>query len=507
MPDFFPKKTKTICPKCLAEGKSDFTEGKVFEDSGKVWLESDCKKHGRTKEMLWPDVDFYMRCMMYNTDGDTPETLQTDKVDCPNSCGLCPAHISQTVLANIDITNRCNLSCWYCFAHAGRSGRVFEPSICEIEKMLDILRAQRPVPCHAVQFSGGEPTVRKDLPDIIRLARKKGFVQVQIASNGINLAKDTGLAFTLRSAGLSIVYLKFNGTTKKTNTENLAYIDKILENCSNGGLSIVLVPTVIKGFNDREVPKIIKFAAKNAGAIRGVNFQPVAFVGNIGSMKDDERKRQRYTIPDLMKDISKTGSIDKNDFYPIPSVLPLSKFVAKIKKRHQVEMTPHPACGVATYVFIENGSIIPITRFMNISGFLKFVRDSTKIIGAPLWQLRLYLSLRSVNRFIDRRKAPKGFDLRKIITDIMMKGTYEALEAFHYRSLFIGAMHFQDAWNMDYERLRRCVIHYVTPDCKIIPFCAYNCLPKYRAGIERKYSVAVGEWKRRNKGKAIGDVV
>lgn len=507
MSDFLPKKTKTLCPKCLAEGKDRFTEGTIFEEGGKIWLETECKKHGKTRDIYWSDSGLYMRCMMYRVDGKTPETLQVKNSDCPGSCGLCPAHISQTALANMDITNRCNLSCRYCFAHSGRSGRVFEPSIDEIEKMLDLLSSQRPVPCYAVQFSGGEPTVRKDLPDIIRLARKKGFAQIQIASNGINLAKDPGLAFTLRSAGLSIVYLKFNGTTKKTNIENLAYIDKILGNCRKADLGIVLVPTIIKGFNNGEVPKIIRFAADSSDIIRGVNFQPIAFVGNIESLEDKDRKEQRYTIPDLMEDISKTGCIDKNDFYPIPSVFPISKFVEKIKKTPQLELTPHPACGAGTYIFVEDGKIIPVTRFVDVPGFFRFVEEKSRLIGKPLWKIRLYIAARFLDRFVNRRKAPKGFNPRRNIFRILTRGTYDALSDFHRRSLFIGVMHFQDAWNMDYERLRRCVIHYVTPDLKIIPFCAYNCLPKYRSGIEKKHSITVAEWKRRNKGKAVGDVV
>jgi hypothetical protein len=36
------------------------------------------------------------------------------------------------------------------------------------------------------------------------------------------------------------------------------------------------------------------------------------------------------------------------------------------------------------------------------------------------------------------------------------------------------AMHFQDLYNMDLEKLQRCGIHYILPDGRIIPFCSYN---------------------------------
>jgi 7,8-dihydro-6-hydroxymethylpterin dimethyltransferase len=46
-------------------------------------------------------------------------------------------------------------------------------------------------------------------------------------------------------------------------------------------------------------------------------------------------------------------------------------------------------------------------------------------------------------------------------------------ERIRSRSLCISGMAFQDAWNIDLERLQRCCIHVVTPEQKLIPFCAY----------------------------------
>jgi hypothetical protein len=74
---------------------------------------------------------------------------------------------------------------------------------------------------------------------------------------------------------------------------------------------------------------------------------------------------------------------------------------------------------------------------------------------------------------------------------------YRSLGEFHYKALFVGTMHFQDIYNYDVERVRRCVIHYATPDEKrrIVPFCSYNSGPTYREEIERKFSVPLEEWR------------
>jgi hypothetical protein len=60
---------------------------------------------------------------------------------------------------------------------------------------------------------------------------------------------------------------------------------------------------------------------------------------------------------------------------------------------------------------------------------------------------------------------------------------------FTYRTLLVAGMHFQDNYNYDIERLKRCVIHYAAPDGKLYPFCAYNSGPTYREKIEKEFSI------------------
>jgi hypothetical protein len=57
----------------------------------------------------------------------------------------------------------------------------------------------------------------------------------------------------------------------------------------------------------------------------------------------------------------------------------------------------------------------------------------------------------------------------------------------NYRTLMAAGMHFQDRYNYDLERTRRCVIPYSTP-AGLVPFCAYNSGPMYRPLIEKKFA-------------------
>ncbi|MDY6985701.1 MAG: radical SAM protein, partial [Candidatus Thermoplasmatota archaeon] len=89
-------------------------------------------------------------------------------------------------------------------------------------------------------------------------------------------------------------------------------------------------------------------------------------------------------------------------------------------------------------------------------------------------------------------------DFSGLLTDLVRYRSKKALAELHWKALFIGAMHFQDMYNYDIERVMRCQIHYAAPDGRIIPFCAYNAGPEFRDEIEKKFSVPLEEWKQRH---------
>jgi hypothetical protein len=154
------KDTESLCPECLKKIPAE-----IYEEQGKVYIKKTCPEHGEWKDLYWGDYEQYKRAQRYEAPGEKLSNPRTEKVNgCPYDCGICPEHKSPTVLAIIDVTNRCNLRCPICFAHAGAAGYLYEPSKEEIRKIMENLRANRPVPPPALQFSGGEPTVREDLP-------------------------------------------------------------------------------------------------------------------------------------------------------------------------------------------------------------------------------------------------------------------------------------------------------------------------------------------------------
>jgi uncharacterized radical SAM superfamily Fe-S cluster-containing enzyme len=495
--------TQSLCPECLA-----ILEAEVYEQAGKIWIRKNCSKHGEFNELYWGSSAIYERAKRYARDGkgvDNPSVSKQNPV-CPIDCGLCNLHTSHTALGNIVLTNRCDLNCWYCFFFAEKAGYVYEPSLDQIRSMVRSLTNEKPVPCNAIQLTGGEPTLREDLLDIIKICREEGIDHVQLNTDGINLSRDPTLAAKVREAGVNTIYLSYDGTTLEKNPKNHKEIPGVLDNCKKAGVGVVLVPTVIKGTNDSDVGSILRFALKNLDSVRGVNFQPISIVGRV---PERERERFRITIPDVMMKIEEdfAGEISRDDFYPIPSCMPFSNFVEALTHDREYELSTHFACGMATYVFRDGEKTIPMPRFVDVDGFFGYLDEKAVDLrkGSSKYAVGLKLLYRLFTKFVDKSKAPKGLNVSRILFDALLKHDYRALGVLQHNSLFIGMMHFQDLYNWDIERAKRCAIHYATPDERIIPFCTFNVIPEwYRDKVQREYGMPIGEWEKKT-GRKLSD--
>ncbi len=495
--------TSSICPECLVTISAE-----IFDEDGKVWISKECKKHGRFDDLYWGSTEMYRKAERFAKDGrgvSNPSITKKNPV-CPKDCGLCSMHKSHTALANLVMTNRCDLSCWYCFFYAKRMGYIYEPTMEELEEMVKNLVNEKPTPCNAIQLTGGEPTLRDDVVELVRICKRYGVDHVQLNTNGIRLSHDLEMLKKVREAGVNTLYLSFDGVTAKTNPKNHWEIPGVLDNCRKAGeMGIVLVPTVIRSRNDHEMGDMLRFAFRNNDVVRGVNYQPVSLVGRISRA---ERKKMRITIPDAIQKIEEQtdGQVGKEDFYPVPTPYSFSNFVNALTGKPQYELTSHFACGMATYIFNDEGKMLPITRFVDVEGLLEYLDEKAEelkagkskyIVGTKL--------LYRLGSFIDKGRGPKGFSLAKLLYNTLMKHDYRALGELQHRSLFVGMMHFQDKYNFDMERVKRCCIHYAMTDGRIVPFCTFNVIPEwYRDVSQKSQGVSFSEWEQ-STGKALKD--
>jgi hypothetical protein len=161
-----------------------------------------------------------------------------------------------------------------------------------------------------LQLSGGEPALRDDLPQIVALARRMGFDHIQVNTNGIRLAQDAGYGQSLRDAGVTDFFLQFDGLTNEVysrirGAELLSLKLRAVERCAALKVGVILVPTLVRGVNDRQIGNIIQFAKKWIPAVKGVHFQPMTYLGRYPY---SPRNEDRVLIPDILLAIEEQTS-------------------------------------------------------------------------------------------------------------------------------------------------------------------------------------------------------
>ncbi|MBT3199584.1 MAG: radical SAM protein [Phycisphaerales bacterium] len=489
-----PRTVETLCPECGA-----ILLGRYYVADGAVMIEKTCPEHGHVRDCVNTDVRLFSKASWWSFE-EPPGLKEPQKPDghrCPSDCGLCGSHLSAACLAQIDLTNRCNMRCPICFANAGTAGYVCEPSYEQIVKQLQTLRDLRPTPCSAIQFTGGEPTMHPDFLRIVSTARDMGFSYIQIATNGITMA-NPDFADKALAAGLHTLYLQFDGVGQEAyeSTRNYPGIWEkklaAIENCRRIGMKICLVPTIVKGVTDNQVEKIFKFAIENIDVVSGISYQPVSFTGRISS---DDLSKMRYTLGDLARDIgSASGSDPLSDMYPLSIVVPLSQMIEALTGQPKIRASSHPDCAYGTYFLISpEGKPYPFPRVINVEGMFS---DMNRIAGRinnrggrVTWLDRIRV-LRMFKRHFRPEAAPPGLTVKRLIRSLQgmvdkKVGRGES-EKLNYKTLLCAGMHFQDRHNFDVERAKRCVILYSTP-AGVFPFCTYNCGPEYRGIVEAGY--------------------
>jgi 7,8-dihydro-6-hydroxymethylpterin dimethyltransferase len=431
--------TESICPVCL-----DRIPARRIAVDEDVYLDKTCRDHGNFKTIIWRGRPSYESWSVPKLPSRPPVCATNVERGCPFDCGLCPAHRQHTCCVLLEITQRCDLNCPVCFARAG--GDSHDPDIRTIESWYRLLMESGGP--YNIQLSGGEPTLRDDIPQIILLGRSLGYSFFQLNTNGLRLAKDNGYARSLKEAGLNCVFLQFDGTNdeiyRKIRGDGLMRVkESAILNCGKHNLGVVLVPTLLPGVNTDDIGKIIEFAVRMMPTVRGVHFQPVSYFGRYDSEPTDSG---RITVPEVITKIERQtgGRLKVKDFHP-------------------------PSAENAYCSFSGNFVLMP-------DGELKTWRKegnscccSPQVAADGAKKSQCFVA-RKWSASEDNEVVNK-IDCRRFMKVDSLDAFLERVEKF---SLCVSGMAFQDAWNIDLERLRECFIHVVSPDNRIIPFCAFN---------------------------------
>jgi cyclic pyranopterin phosphate synthase len=170
----------------------------------------------------------------------------------------------------LSVTERCNFRCSYCLPDGCPRGSGTEPlSVAEIRRLA---RAFAALGVWKVRLTGGEPTMRRDIPDIVRtIAAVPGVRRIGLTTNGYRLA---GIAPELRAAGLSSVNVSLDSLDPERfeHITGCARLDRIVDGVEAAvaaGIGSVKVNVVLlRGLDDAELDRFLAWTRARPLAVR-----------------------------------------------------------------------------------------------------------------------------------------------------------------------------------------------------------------------------------------------
>jgi uncharacterized radical SAM superfamily Fe-S cluster-containing enzyme len=524
----WPRETDSLCPRCvkevrtaildgttevrtLVEGRPGEVRAQILEKDGAIVMTKTCDKHGAFEDVLSVDPAFTARIegLFPGRDFVSPATKLRDH-------GTSSIKYGRGAVLTVDLTNRCNMMCDPCFMDANQVGFVHELEWEEVQRILDASVNVQPRRQMSVQFSGGEPTLSPHFMRAIRYARDVGYFCVQCATNGIRFAQDAAFAREAKEAGLRLAYLQFDGIGEEANAHrkvgNLFEVKlRAIENLHAAGIDVVLVVTVVRGVNDDQVGKIVRFAIENADKVTVVSFQPVSFTGRDEDIGDEQRQSQRYTLSHLARDLHEQldATEPMRDWFPLSSLGPFGDLTDLILAGRTewgaLKCGCHPNCGIGTALLVNKKTkqMVPLAQVLDLEGLLSDIQEITDA-AQPRAVTMGELGVALCRRF-DGREAPAGFGVttlvRQFVSQTGARGQEVGAHAqdaseFEWRVLFVAGMWFQDLFNYDFRRTEMCIIPYGTQEGEI-SFCAYNTGVGWRQVVEKMHaSATLADWHR-----------
>jgi cyclic pyranopterin phosphate synthase len=178
----------------------------------------------------------------------------------------------------ISVTDRCNFRCTYCMPAEGLAW-LPKSEILTFEEIARLLRLFVRLGVRSVKITGGEPTVRADLPDLVRMLREAApDIDLSMTTNGVLLDR---LAEPIARAGLDRATISLDSLLRHRFEEMTRRdaLDRVLAGIAaavDAGLTPVKINcVVIGGTNDDEVVEFARWSRQHGHAVRFIEYMPL----------------------------------------------------------------------------------------------------------------------------------------------------------------------------------------------------------------------------------------
>lgn len=197
----------------------------------------------------------------------------------------------------ISVTDRCNFRCVYCMPEEGLDW-LHKAKILSFEEIARLARVFHSLGVRTFRLTGGEPTLRRDLPTLVKMIRDiSPELELAMTTNGFLLDE---LALPLREAGLNRVNVSVDSLMKHrfaeiTRRDAFERVMSGLRAADAAGLGpIKLNCVVVRGTNEDELVDFARFARETGYEVRFIEFMPL----------DADREWERSKVVSLKEIVS-----------------------------------------------------------------------------------------------------------------------------------------------------------------------------------------------------------
>lgn len=183
----------------------------------------------------------------------------------------------------ISVTDRCNFRCLYCMPPEGLQW-LPRADLLRYEEIAEVVRQLAPLGLKRLRLTGGEPTLRPELPRLVEMLRKiEGVEDIALSTNGVQLPT---MARDLANAGLTRVNISADSLraerVAKIARRNLPFdLVQSAMASEEAGLGPIKVNVVVmRGINDDEIADFARLTLAHAWHVRFIELMPV------GDMRD-----------------------------------------------------------------------------------------------------------------------------------------------------------------------------------------------------------------------------
>lgn len=175
------------------------------------------------------------------------------------------------------LTDHCDMACVYCMPEQGEREHGLRPELLTEEEIVRLVRVMKPLGVRRVRLTGGEPLLRKGLPDLLRGLREEGLDDIFLTTNASRLE---ALAHPLKEAGLRGVNISIDSLdpARFAQITRGAVLDQVLrgiDEALDAGLEVKTNTVVLRGQNEDELAAIIAWAHQKQITPRFIELMPL----------------------------------------------------------------------------------------------------------------------------------------------------------------------------------------------------------------------------------------